>query len=137
MKRSTLLLVFVIAGFSAANAQNFVNTGSGVNQVDKDDERENAGPAKSEPSPKVIYSDPYSMEHITMEEEENAIRFDNLPDIAMTLHITDGNGNEVITKKLSKKTGGANVKGLKKGIHFVTLTSDNTNNRKTFTLNRN
>jgi len=137
MKRFTLLLVFVIAGLSAANAQNFTNTGSGVNQIDKDDERENAGPAKSDPAPKVIYSDPYSMEHITMEQEENAIRFDNLPDIAMTLHITDGNGNEVLTKKLSKKNGTADVKRLRKGIHFVTLMSDNTNSRKSFTLNRN
>jgi len=137
MKRFTCLLIILAAGTVAAHAQNFVNTGSGVNTVDAREDQEAAGPARSEPAAKVIYADPYSMEHITMQEEDNILHFENLPDMVMTMHITDGNGNEVLARSLSRKNNTARIKGLKKGIHFVTLMSDNTGIRKSFTLNRN
>lgn len=135
MKRFTLLFVFVVAGFSA-NAQNFTHTNSGVIK-DTEDNQQQSGPAKSDPVVKVVYADPHSMEYITMDMQEDKIFFSNLPDMAITMHITDGNGNELFARKLSRKNNFADIKRLKKGLHFVTLLSDNTGSRKSFTLNRN
>jgi len=138
MKRLTLLAIF-FAAYNAASAQNtFSNTGSGLNQLDMSDREEEAsGPAANTSSTTVVYADPYSMEHTTMDISENTIQFNNLPKIGMIMHITDAKGNELITRKLSAKNNTANISHLKNGVHFVTLVTDNMSRRKSFMLNRN
>lgn len=134
MKRFMLLMLLSASAVTVAQAQTFSNTGSGTNHINMEDEQE-AGPSKKEAS-NIVYENP-SIDQTSMDVQENTLSFLNLPENSMTLHITDANGNELITKKLTKKNSTADITRLKKGMHFVTITSDNTDNRKSFTLNRN
>ena len=137
MKRSYLIFALLIAG-NTAFAQNYTNTGSGVNKVDiKDDEEETSGPSRSDAVTKVVYASPYSMDYMTMDVQDNKLQFNNVPDISMTLHITDANGNELVNRRMTKRSAMADISRLKAGMHFVTIISDNSNTRKVFTLNRN
>lgn len=137
MKRFTLIFAMLTATV-AVYGQTYSNTGSGVNKIDtKAEEEEASGPSRSDAVTKIVYTSPYSMDYTTMDVQDNKIQFNNLPDIAMTLHITDANGNELISRRLSKKSAIADISRLKSGMHFVTIISDNSNTRKVFTLNRN
>ena len=136
MKRSYLIFALLIAG-NTAFAQNYTNTGSGVNKVDIKDDEETTGPSRSDAVTKVVYANPYSMDYMTMDVQDNKLQFNNVPDISMTLHITDANGNELVNRRMTRRSAMADISRLKAGMHFVTIISDNSNTRKVFTLNRN
>jgi hypothetical protein len=117
----------LVSGFATLNAQTYRNATA---------EETVSGPARAESATNVIYADPYTFEYAEMTVENDQLHFVNLPSFAMTMHITDANGNELATRKISRKNNIVNVSKLKKGIHFVTLTADNSYSRKAFTLNR-
>jgi hypothetical protein len=137
MKIATLLLSTTLLGIGQAQAQGFTNTGYGVNTVSLADEAETTEPAKPAPAAKIVYITPQSMEPVTMNDDGGSISFQNLPRIAMTMHVTDERGNEIMRHSVSAKHNIVQLKKLGKGMHFVTLVSNNTDNRKGFTLNRN
>ena len=128
MKRLFILLLSLLS-FSEVQSQNIINTGSGTGQMPADDAEETAAPAR------VVVNDATSMEIASMHQEGHQIIFDQLPAInSLTVHITDASGNEVISKKISAKKNVIDISRLKQGMHFVTLVSDRSDRRKSFTL---
>ena len=93
------------------------------------------GNNKTTPSATIVYADPSSLENTLMTQVEKHIVFTQLPPAkSLMVRVTDANGNQVISKKISDKKNVVDISRLRKGMHFVTLISEQTNKKKSFTL---
>jgi hypothetical protein len=141
MKKLFILFLLTV-GINAAQAQPSIeNTGSGVNQTtvsdDDNDADQNAAAAGKAEANRAAMANAISMDYMTMNVQDNAVVFDNMPNLnSITVHITTANGDEVITKKITAKNNKVSISRLRKGVHFITLTTDNSDSRRSFTLNR-
>jgi hypothetical protein len=99
---------------------------------------DNKNPATTSAAPsKIVYASPYSLDYTTMTVDGNNLSFENLPQQgSLTLYITDSKGNEMMSQKLYSKRNTTNIARLKDGMYFVTLISENTTARKSFTLSK-
>lgn len=133
MKR-IILAALVIFGAASVQAQSNIHAqASTVKTVAVEDEEE-TDPEPAKPAAKALIT-AETIENASMTMEEGKIVFEHLPvSNDITLHITDEQGREVITKRVNGKRNSVDISRLRKGMHFVTLTSDSNGNRKTFTL---
>ena len=83
-----------------------------------------------------VYSD-NMLAQATMSVKENKAFFGNIDGISvLKVFVTDTEGEVVYSGSLNKKNNAINIKSLRKGLYFVTLLSEKTDHRKSFTLNR-
>ncbi|RYY30350.1 MAG: T9SS type A sorting domain-containing protein [Chitinophagaceae bacterium] len=130
-----VFLFLAMFSFADIHAQAFNSTGSGNHTLapnDIDAAEETIAP----PAPRVMSANLNPVEAILMEHEGSKLMFDQLPPVnSLTVHITDADGTELITRKLGAIRESVDIKKLKKGMHFVTIISENSATRKSFTLN--
>lgn len=84
---------------------------------------------------KPVYAGQDGMSFINMRVKDNWAFFDNIDGLGLiNVHVTNASGREVLSRRISGKTNAVDVTALKKGLYFITLISENTENRKAFTI---
>jgi len=85
---------------------------------------------------KVVYTNQDGMSFINMRVKDKWVFFDNIDGLGqIKVHVTNASGREMFTRKLEGKSNAMDISTLSKGLYFITLINENTENRKAFTLN--
>ncbi len=85
---------------------------------------------------KVVYTNQDGMSFINMRVKDKWAYFDNIDGLGqIKVHVTNASGREMFTRKLEGKSNAMDISTLSKGLYFITLINENTENRKAFTLN--
>lgn len=129
MKKAILAILLLIAA-SDTYAQKASGTDEGHGN--------GAGPSPTEETPaKLIYRNGPSIDYITMDVQKDFLLLDNVPNLnSIRLHITDAKGNERMSQKIETYSNKVNIARLPKGLYFVTIVSENSDNRKAFTFSK-
>lgn len=119
-------LVAILCASLMANAQT-------VNVNVKPSEKD----ASSSTDKKVVYVNTNNaFAYVSLRVKDNLAYFDNIGDMSnLRVHVTNSNGRELVNQKINGRSNAFDISSLSKGLYFVTLINEESDARKSFTLN--
>ena len=134
--KSLMLIALLTAGTIAANAQTIARADQTVNgKIPVSETPAMPVVSGNNNNTRVVYTQD-AMSFINMRVKDQWAYFDNIDGLGVIkVHVTNVSGREVFSRKLADKANAIDISKLSKGLYFITLISENTENRKAFTLN--
>lgn len=134
MKLPVSVGLLLLAATAAHGQSTFSNTGSGLNDISRFiDPRDSI----SDDNEIVVNPDAEAeanLEKTTMEVTDEEVVFDHLPSRLVTAHITDADGELLLSKSVSNTENIIGIKRLTAGIFYITLIYKD--HRRGFTIER-
>ena len=134
MKAVIFILLVLSASYGAEAQSTFSNTGSGLNDItrfiDPRDSISDDNEIVTRPDASAIAD----LNGATIEVTDDEVIFDGLPDRLVTVHLTDADGELLLSRSISNMKNTIGIKRLGAGVFYITLIYKE--DRRNFTIER-
>lgn len=128
MKKILLIVLLLSSGYMGRAQLTFKNTGSGINDInrfieprDRISDDQYIKPVTNTDSP-VQSTELQILDQVTMDVNDTAAFFENLPPKIIMIHIADGTGSPVASRSITHLKNWINIAEFPAGRYILTLT---------------